>query len=151
MYKIILSIAALSILPACSSTPYAPLAKEELRKAFNAPTVDKSGLYIYRTGMFFGDGATKEISVDGKFIAKLRPKTFVYQEIQAGTHILSTKSSIGFSEISVDFKGGENYFFKQVFTPGAPLLGPATHLTQVDEIKGKEIVAKSRLVEEPMK
>lgn len=155
MYKRILSLSAtlafMAILSACSSTPYATQEKNLLRKQFNKPEESKVGLYIYRTSIFFGDGATKEIKLDNQFIGQIKPGTFLFEEVQSGNHTLATKSSIGFNEITINFQGGQNYFFKQSFTPGAPFMGPATNFNQVDEATGKEQIGKSRLVEQPSK
>src|SRR5690625_3170812 len=122
MYKKMLSLSAtlalMAILSACSSTPYAPQEQDVLRKQFNKPEENKVGLYIYRTSIFFGDGATKEINLDNQFIGQIKPGTFLFQEVQPGNHTLATKTSIGFNEITINFQGGRNYFFKQSFTPG---------------------------------
>lgn len=143
MNKILFILVLLSM-SGCSSIPMAPIADDNLRKTFINADVRQAGIYIYRNPIFFGDAVTRKVKLDGNYIGRLPVNTYLYIPANAGSHTLSTESSVSDNEIKLVLNGGKNYFLKQSISPGAPLMGAAANLEIVDEETGKsEILIKS--------
>lgn len=129
------------LLTGCASVKMASQEENNLRKQFTAPKEGQVGLYIYRRAIFFGDGITRKINLDGHYVGGLPVETYLFLSVGAGSHTLSTESSVSDNKIELTLEEGKNYFIKQFMYPGAPFMGSAANLRIVsDEIGKKEIL-----------
>jgi hypothetical protein len=112
-------------------------------KKFTAPSGDKAGLYIYRSGSF-GGALKKDVWIDGECIGETAPNIFFYEEVAGGVeHKVSTESEFSPNDLVLKTDGGQNYFIRQYIKLGVFVGGAGVEL--VDAEKGKEDVAKLAL------
>ena len=144
MYKKIAIITiASSLFAGCASVPMESKEVSEKAKAFNAPSGDNAGLYIYRAG---GPGTAlkKDIWVDDKCVGETAPNMFFYEEVKGGKeHKVSTESEFSPNDLIVKTESGENYFIKQYIKMGVFVC--LANLKLVDEQEGKDAVTKLEL------
>lgn len=133
----------MSLLVGCASVPMEGKEKSDTAKTFSAPSGDKAGLYIYRSGSF-GGALKKDIWVDGKCIGETAPNIFFYEEVAGGMeHKVSTESEFSPNDLLLKTDSGQNYFVRQYIKLGAFVGGAGLEL--VDGEKGKEEVTKLEL------
>ena len=142
---ILLTLIASYYLTGCISVPMASLEADTARKEFSSPSQDISGLYIFRTPLpSYQDILVKRsIYLDDELIGDSLPKTYFYREVQPGKHKLSTESEFSNNDLTIDIKGGRNYFIRQYLKMG--LLSAATGIELVSEEEGRKRVLKSKL------
>lgn len=144
MYKKIAIITlASSLFAGCASVPMESKEASEKAKAFNKPSGDNAGLYIYRAGGL-GTALKKDLWIDDKCVCETAPQIFFYEEVKGGEeHKISTESEFSPNDLMVKTKSGENYFIKQYIKMGVFVGG--ANLKLVDEKEGKEAVTKLEL------
>ncbi|MDN7134566.1 DUF2846 domain-containing protein [Pseudidiomarina terrestris] len=120
-----LGIVALT-LSGCASVPLESAENSAAAKAFDAPTGNNAGLYIYRDTNF-GGTLKKSVWVNDKCVGETGPKTFFYLEVEGDReHTLSTESEFSPNDLVLETESGKNYFIRQyikfgVFVGGANL------------------------------
>ncbi|CAM3817331.1 DUF2846 domain-containing protein [Avibacterium endocarditidis] len=131
------------ILTGCAKVAVAPESENVQAKQFNAPTKDKSGIYIYRDGSILGAGLKKNLYIDDKFIGESARNIYFYKTVKPGKHKISTESEFGNNDLYITTQGGKNYFIRQyirmVFFVGG------ANLESVDEEKAKAAIKKLKL------
>ncbi|MDQ7049810.1 MAG: DUF2846 domain-containing protein [Enterobacterales bacterium] len=135
-----LSIAVL--LTGCASVPMASLEEDAKAKESLSPADDKSGIYIYRN-TFTGQALKKNVSIDTKLVGETANKVYFYREITPGSHVISTESEFSDNEITLETKGGVNYFIEQYIKIGVFVGG--ANLRVVSEAEGKKQVLECKL------
>lgn len=118
--------------------------EDYLKKEFNAPSENTSGLYIYRD-MRMGSALKKEVFVNDQSLGKTAPMTFFYTEVAPGKHKVSTQSEFGLNHLELETEAGKNYFIRQYIKMGFLVGGSA--LKQVSEEKGRNGVLRCNLAE----
>ena len=137
----ILPILILTLLFAgCTSVPMGSPAKDIVLKEFKAPT-NKTGIYIYRNEAF-GSAIRMDILIDGLEVGSTAAKTYLYKEVEPGTHTVTSKSE-NRDSIEVEAKPGTLIFIWQEVKMGFMYAGTKLHL--VSEKDGKAGVAESKL------
>lgn len=147
MKKVFMAIAvAMSLLAGCATVPMESQEKSNMAKMFNPPSEGNAGLYVYRSGILFGDALKKDVWVDGKCIGETAPNVFFYEEVTGSQeHKISTESEFSPNDLLVKTEGGKNYFVKQYIKPGVFVGGAG--LVLVDEEKGKTEVQKLEMAQ----
>jgi hypothetical protein len=138
--KIVLILFCTIIFVGCASVPMESNEKSMMAKEFNSPENDKSGLYIYRSGIF-GGALKKDIWVDETCIGESAPNVFFYTEVECNKeHKLSTESEFSPNDLTVKAECGENHFFSQYIKLGVFVGG--ANIKKVSEEKGKSEIQK---------
>jgi hypothetical protein len=142
--KLLFSASVIAILFAsgCASVPLAPATQDAALKTFAAPPPDKAALYIYRNSLA-GQALKKNVYVDGEFLGESANKVYFYKEVAPGQHVVSTESEFSDNALTLDVKGGINYFIRQYIKLGVFVGGAG--LEVVSEEEGKKNVLESRL------
>lgn len=141
--KLALVVVTSSVLVGCASVPMEAKDRSELAKKFEAPSGDKAGLYIYRSGSF-GSALKKDVWVNGQCIGETAPNIFFYEEVDGGKeHKVSTESEFSPNDLMLKAEAGKNYFIRQYIKLGVFVGGAGVEL--VDAEKGKEDVTKLAL------
>lgn len=144
MKKVLLATAFLtSLLTGCASVPMESKEASSQAKAFEQPTGDNAGLYIYRSS---GPGTAlkKDIWVNDKCIGETAPNMFFYEIIKGGEEYkLSTESEFSPNDLLLQAESGQNYFVKQNIKMGVFVGG--ANLKVVDETEGKKAISKLEL------
>jgi uncharacterized protein YlaN (UPF0358 family) len=112
-------------------------------KAFDLPTGDNAGLYIYRAS---GPGTAikKDIWVNDKCIGETAPNMFFYEMVKGGEEYkLSTESEFSPNDLLVKTEIGQNHFIHQYMKMGVFVGGAELEL--VDQEKGKNAISKLEL------
>lgn len=131
---------ASSLIVGCASVPMESPQASDAAKAFNAPSEDNAGLYIYRAGGL-GGALKKAIRIDGRCVGETAPNMFFYEEVRGGQEYkISTESEFSPNILKLRPESGQSYFIQQymkmgVFTGGA-------NLKLVEEQAGRAAVAK---------
>jgi hypothetical protein len=124
----------------CASVPMESNEKSMIAKEFKSPERDKSGLYIYRSGVL-GGALKKDIWVDETCIGESAPNVFFYTEIECNKdHKISTESEFSPNDLTVRTECGQNYFFSQFIKIG--LFVGGANIERVSDKKGKDLVQK---------
>ncbi len=134
--------AAILLASGCASVPMASASQDAELKAFSQPPADKAGVYIYRNS-FVGQALKKDIYLDGKRLGESANKTYFYQQVDPGTHTVSTESEFSDNALSVTVQAGINYFIRQYIKLGVFVGG--ANLEVVTEEEGKKGVMNSKL------
>ena len=144
MYKKLAFIAFASILfSGCASVPMESSQNSDMAKKFNPPSAGKSGLYLYRSGVF-GGALKKDIWVDGKCVGETAPNVFFYEEINGNKeHKISTESEFSPNDLTVKTENGQNYFVRQYIKMGVFVGGAGVEL--VENKKAKKVVKNLKM------
>ena len=134
--------AAILLASGCASVPMASASQDAALKAFSPPPEDKAGVYIYRNS-FVGQALKKDIYLDGKRLGESANKTYFYEQVDPGTHTVSTESEFSDNAFSVTVQAGINYFIRQYIKMGVFVGG--ANLEVVTEEEGKKGVMNSKL------
>lgn len=129
----------------CASVPMASVEESGSRKAFAPPPADKAALYIFRDSSL-GGSLKKTLYVNGEVIGESAPKTFFYRQVTPGTTTISTESEFSENDLSVETRGGQNYFIRQYIRIGVFVGG--ANLELVGEEEGREGVRACELAQE---
>lgn len=144
MYKLLSMpvLAGCVFFAGCASVPMAPKEQDAKLKLFSAPSIEKSGIYIYRNS-FVGQALKKNVYIDGALIGESANKVYFYKETTPGTHKISTESEFSNNDIELKTEGGANYFVEQFIKMGAFVGGAG--LKVVSEEEGKKNVLSTNL------
>ncbi len=126
----------------CATVPMASATQDAALKTFAAPPADKAALYIYRNS-FAGQALKKNVYVDGEFLGESANKVYFHKEVAPGQHVISTESEFSDNSLTLDVKGGINYFIRQYIKIGVFVGG--ANLEVVSEAEGQKNVRESRL------
>lgn len=135
-----LLISAVLALTGCASVPMGDPVQDAALKTFTAKP-DVAGIYIYRNENF-GAAVKMDIEIDGKPLGMTAAKTYLYKEVPAGKHQVTSKSENDDS-ILIDTVAGKLYYIWQEVKMG--LLYARTKLHLVDEATGQAGVKESSL------
>jgi hypothetical protein len=151
MKKLLLSLALMSsqILMGCATAIVPVSSKEESAnaKAFNKPSENKAGVFIFREdGPFAYDKRhfKKSLWIDSQCVATSGSNIFFYFQVEGGkAYELTTQSVFTPNTLTVVLEKGKNYFFKQTIHENFPVptIGHTT-LEQVSDKKGKAAVSR---------
>jgi hypothetical protein len=133
---------ALALLSGCLAS--VPLASDDFDAAAKtfATTPDKATLYVYRNE-FLGAAIPMKITIDGEHVGTTAANTYLLLMVDPGRHQVASVAE-NTSEIVIDARAGQNYFFWQEVKMGT--WTAATKLHQVDEAQGREAVMGCKLV-----
>ena len=123
--------------------------KEHTKSAqsFNTPSLDNSGIYVYRKDTIVGAALKKDILIDGECIGESAKGVFFYHEVQGNKdHTVSTESEFSNNVLTINTESGELYFIEQYIKMGAFVGGAG--LKQVDRKTGEKEVLKLNLAKE---
>jgi hypothetical protein len=134
------SCVAFLVLTGCASVPKGDAIQDAALKTFTAKP-DRSGIYVYRNENF-GAAVTMDVEVDGKPLGQTAAKTYLYKEVPAGKHRITSKSEND-DNIEIDTVAGKLYYIWQEVKMG--LLYARTKLHLVDEATGQAGVKESEL------
>jgi uncharacterized protein YceK len=145
MKKILLAtIVSSVILSGCSSVPMESKELTKSAQSFSAPSVDNSGIYVYRKNSMLGAALKKDVLIDGSCVGETAPGIFFYQEVAGNEpHTISTESEFSNNDLVINAESGQLYFVEQFIKMGAFVGGAG--LQEVDEKIGKEEVLKINL------
>jgi len=137
-----LSVATTLFLTACASVPMATPEADTAAKAYKTNPA-KANLYIYRNESM-GAAVKMPILLDNVSVGDTAAKTYIFRQIDPGTHVITSKTENDAS-LSVDAKAGANLFVWQEVKMGAFSARSQLHL--VDESTGKSGVEESKLIQ----
>lgn len=135
-----LLFAALLALTGCASVPMGDPAQDAALKKFAAKE-EVSGIYIYRNENF-GAAIKMDVEVDGAPLGQTAAKTYLYKEVPAGKHRITSKSEND-DTIEIDTVAGKLYYIWQEVKMG--ILYARTKLHAVDTATGQSGVQESQL------
>ncbi|WP_335342666.1 DUF2846 domain-containing protein [Pseudidiomarina terrestris] len=126
-------------LSGCASVPLESAENSAAAKAFDAPTGNNAGLYIYRDSSL-GGALKKSVWVDEKCIGETAPNIFFHLDVEGDRqHTLSTESEFSPNDLVLETESGKNYFVRQYIKMGVFVGG--ANLEVVDpEVAKKAIV-----------
>lgn len=127
----------------CATVSLANAGQDREAKTYAAPAADKARIYLVRYRTI--EPLTKsQISLDGKEVAELSPRTYVVLDVAPGEHVLKAKTDIEF-ETRISTQAGKSYFvehqMKLVFNT------TSGQLAVIDEARGKKWVSASKRAE----
>jgi len=148
MKKILLAtVITATFLSGCSSVPMASKEHTKSVQSFNNPSLDNSGIYVYRKDTIVGAALKKDILIDGECIGESANGVFFYHEVQGNKdHTVSTESEFSNNVLTINTESGELYFIEQYIKMGAFVGGAG--LKQVDRKTGEKEVLKLNLAKE---
>jgi len=126
----------------CASVPMGDPVRDIELKRFRAP-MEKAGVFIYRNEIF-GAEVRMDILVDGRDVGSTAARTFVYVELEPGTHLITSKAPSGRDSIELNLTPGSLTFLWQEVKMGG--YGARTKIHLVTEEQGKRGVLESLLV-----
>ena len=141
-FKIILLLTTI-LMFGCATVPKASQADEIEAKQFLISDTESS-IYIFRGGGIMGAALAFQISVDGKLLGSISPKTFHMVKVKPGNHSISVITNENNDFENITTKAGENYYFK--VSPKMGVVTGRAGLTMVSQEEGMEIVGKSKLI-----
>ncbi|MCF6243597.1 MAG: DUF2846 domain-containing protein [Sulfurovum sp.] len=143
--KITYLLAISFLLMGCSpKIPMAPEKLDTMRKQFNTPTNNKSGIYIYRNS-FVGSALTKTVYIDDKTLGSIANKTYLYKEVVPGKHKLATTSEFSPNLLAINTLSGKNYYFTHYIKMG--LIVGGANIEAVSEKEGKKEILECKLAQ----
>lgn len=138
-------VMATLVLTGCASVNMASKEESDNAKRFDAPSVGKSGLYVYRNS-FAGKALKKDIWVDGECLGESASDVFFYKQVEGNKqHKIETESEFSPNALEVFMEAGKNYFVRQFIKIGAFVGG--ADLEQIPEEKAKADLAKLGLAQ----
>ena len=142
MKKLFVAAAIAVNLVGCASVNMGTPQADAAAKQFVAPA-DKAGVYIYRNESM-GSAVKMDVDLDGQPIGQTVAKTYLYKEVPAGKHTITSKAEND-STVEVDAKPGMLYYVWQEVKMG--VLSARSKLQLVDAATGKAGVSESKLAE----
>lgn len=141
--RVALIALVLSLLSGCASVPMEGVERSSEAQKFNPPGEGKSGLYIYRSGVF-GGALKKDVWVDGECVGETAPNVFFYEEVEGDKeHTISTESEFSPNDLILNAKSGMLYFIRQYIKMGVFVGGAGLEL--VDEDEGKQAIRELKM------
>ena len=125
----------------CASVPMGDATRDAELKTFR-PKSDKAALYVYRNENF-GAAIRMTVLLDGRVLGDTAAKTYLYTEIDPGSHRLVSKAE---NDSTLDFTAvaGRIYYVWQEVKMG--FIAARSNLQLVDDKTGQEGVLESKLV-----
>jgi Protein of unknown function (DUF2846) len=135
---------SLLIMAGCASVPMGDPQKDAALKTFSAPQ-EKAAIYVYRNENM-GAAIKMPVALDGKILGDTAAKTYLYTEVEPGSHkrVPKTKHS---SKLNVDTVAGKIYYVWQEVKMGMWTARSRLHL--VDDEAGQNGVRESKLAVMP--
>ena len=130
MKKFVLVGLMVSALAGCASVPMGSAQQDAALKTFTV-SPDKTGIYIYRNESF-GGAVKMDVAVDGKPIGQTAAKTYLYEQVSPGVHVVTSKAE-NTDSIKVDAKAGTLVFIWQEVKMGILYARNKLHLVSTDE------------------
>lgn len=130
MRRFIFAGLMVSALAGCASVPMGSAQQDAALKTFTVPP-DKTGIYIYRNESF-GGAVKMDVAVDGKPIGQTAAKTYLYEQVSPGVHVVTSKAE-NTDSIKVDAKAGTLVFIWQEVKMGILYARNKLHLVSTDE------------------
>jgi len=142
MKKVLLTSAlALTIMSGCATVPMESAVATSKAKAFESPSENTAGIYVYRKDSHFGAALKKDVWIDKECVGETAKGVFFYHEVEGDkTHVVSTESEFSPNDLSIDTKSGELYFIEQYIKMGAFVGGAGLEQKSIEE--GQKEVAK---------
>lgn len=140
----VLISAAMFIATGCANVPMGDPARSAEIKKF-ALKNGTAQIYVCRTSGLTGRGIRPDVELDGKQLAIVPRGTYIYQEVQPGTHSLVSKTLEHDSKITFTIAAGEQKFFETWISMGF-LTGWAI-IDEIDDAAGRNCVANNELLE----
>lgn len=126
----------------CASVKMAsPAADAQAKQFASKPSV--AGIYVYRNESM-GAAVKMDVAIDGKPLGQTAAKTYLYTEVPAGQHKLTSKTE-NTSELTLDVVAGKLYYVWQEVKMGA--MSARSKLQLVDDAAGQKGVGESKLAE----
>jgi hypothetical protein len=130
LFVCVVAVLALGLVQGCASTPPPPHLA-----AFSPPTGDKSHVYFYQwpTGIV---GSLRDVAfvLDDQMLGNINTGEWRRFEVSAGKHKYRMTELLK-TEMEVDLKPGELYFFKGSLSAGFGLVIMTNHENDVARIK----------------
>jgi hypothetical protein len=124
----------------CASVPMGDATRDAELKIFK-PKADKAGLYVFRNENF-GAAIKMTVLLDGKILGDTAAKTYLYTDLEPGSHRLISKTE---NDSVLDFTAvaGQLYYVWQEVKMG--LFAARSNVQLVDEKTGQAGVLESML------
>lgn len=142
--KLIPLCVSLLVMAGCASVPMGDPQKDAALKTFNAPQ-NKAAIYVYRNESM-GAAVKMPVTVDGQVLGDTLAKTYLYTEVEPGSHELVSKAEND-STLKIDTVAGKNYYVWQEVKMG--ILYARSKLQLVDDQTGQGGVKESKLTVAP--
>ncbi|WP_372881390.1 DUF2846 domain-containing protein [Psychromonas sp.] len=141
---LVATVLTATFLSGCSSVPMESRELTKSVQSFNTPSVDNSGIYVYRKDTFVGAALKKDILIDGECIGETAKGVFFYREVPGNRdHVVSTESEFSNNDLTIHTESGELYFVEQYIKMGVFVGGAG--IKQVDRKVGEKEVLKLNL------
>ena len=137
---IMTAIVAVASLTGCATVPKASPEFEQQARSFT-PAPGKAAVYVYRPYNYTGSALVFPVSIDYKEFGTLANNTYLFGNIDPGSHIIRSGAGMAGSvrPKQFDAEAGKLYFFK--VEPGWDHIV----ITPVDESEGRQRVSKYQL------
>ena len=132
-----------TLLVGCAGGPKASKEEDQIAKQFISPTNGTSNLYIYRNE-YFGGGIDMDVYIDEQKVAITGPKTYIFQNLNAGEHKIESEAFEGKSILNIDMQPNKTHYIWQEVKMG--VFGARNKLQEVSEEEGKKGVLESSLL-----
>ena len=139
--KLVCAVAFVSALAGCASVPMGDAKQNAALKTFQAPTDNKSGIYIYRNEVL-GAAVKMDVSVDGAPIGQTVANTYLYKEVAPGKHTISSTAE-NTDTLEIDAKPGTLVYVWQEVKMGMLYARNKLHLE--NDADGQKGVADTNL------
>ena len=97
----------ISLLGGCASVPMGDAGRDSSLKSFSSkPNV--ASIYVYRNETM-GGAIRMDVSVDGKLLGQTAAKTYLYAEVEPGSHAITAMSENS-DRIDIDAIAGHVYY-----------------------------------------
>jgi len=133
-----------ALMSGCASVSMGDPQRDASLKTFPVPA-DKAAIYVYRNENF-GGAIKMPVTLDGKDMGSTAAKTYLYSEVEPGSHVLVSKTEND-SVLKVDTVAGRIYYVWQEVKMG--LIAARSKLQLVDEKEGQDGVKESKLAVVP--
>lgn len=130
-------------LAACVSAPKAAPDVEAAAKRF-APPAGRAQLYIVRPSSF-GLAVLYQVSIDGRIVGSLPAETFLVQQLQPGSHVVSFFNNTSQENTTVEMEAGKNYYLRVGMNPAAT--SNRARMKLVSEEEGQQLVRTNTMVQ----
>lgn len=143
MKKIISILSLLFLLTACASYQLANKEKDSHAKEFKAPLA-KSKIYVYRSEVL-GAAIGMKVYIDGKYMAKTGPYTFIMTEVSPGPHVITSHAE-NRDLIRLQTEPGKIYYVWQEVHLGFLIMRTELHVV-TDEADAQKEIRQCSLIE----
>jgi hypothetical protein len=131
------------LLGACVSAQKAAPATEAVAKTF-ATLPNYAQLYIVRPSSF-GLGVMYQVTIDGRIVGSLPAETFLVQQLERGSHVVSFFNNTSQETTAVEVELGHNYYLRVGMSPTAT--SNRARLKLVSEDEGQKLIRTNSMVQ----